>query len=222
MVKSVMGGFDEGGGGGVFAELPGHDAAEVLSCGELGLVADGDGIFKGPEGLSVEEPRGVGGRVPVTDVGVRRWCGGGFARRKCGRGGLEGGRRGSGRLDWMGRRWDGCGGEERLEVGIGAVAADALAGLEESITGGGNGVPAVAVERQTEEEPGGGDAGLLVVGDACFDRAAAGTGDSERGVERGEEAGDVAPWAAVVVVHDADLIDEPADGGHVDAGVHAR
>jgi len=104
-----------------------------------------------------------------------------------------------------------------LEIAIGAISADADAGLKETVRAVTDGVPAVAVEGDAEKELGGWNGGGFVGENTALYGAALAFGT----VERSEEAGGLGPGAAVVVVHDADLIDEAANGGHVDAGVHA-
>ncbi len=153
VVEALAGGFDEGGVGCVLAELPGHDSAELLLGGEGGLVGDGDGVFEGPKGAAVVEPWGVRVEVTVEDVGMRGGGGFGVGCGSCGGGGvLEGRWCGGGWLWRDGAGWSGRGREEREEVGVGAVAADALTRLKEAGSGGGHSVPAVAVEGEAEEE----------------------------------------------------------------------
>ncbi len=69
VIEAIACGFEQGGVGGVFAELPGHDAAEVLRHGKVGLVADRDWVLVGPKGVSVVEPWRVRARVSVEHEG---------------------------------------------------------------------------------------------------------------------------------------------------------
>src|ERR1017187_1195751 len=55
--------------GGIAAEFPDHDSAEVLTTGVTDFVANRDAVFIGPESLAVKQPRCLRARVTIRGEG---------------------------------------------------------------------------------------------------------------------------------------------------------